>query len=53
MGPIALAKDKGHRYFLTLVDYATKYPEALPLKNIDMKMVAETLLNMYSRVEVP
>ena len=26
-GPIAPASDKGHRYILTLVDYATRYPE--------------------------
>ena len=35
VGPVAPASDKGHRYILTLVDYATRYPEAVPLKNID------------------
>ena len=35
VGPIAPASDKGHRYILTLVDYATRYPKAVPLKNID------------------
>ena len=44
--PIAPAIDKGHRYILTLVDYATRYPEAVSLKNIDMETVAEALLNM-------
>ena len=34
-------------YILTLVDYATRYPEAVPLKNIDTKTVAEGLLNIY------
>ena len=51
--PIPPASDKGHRYFLTLVDYATRYPEALPLKNIDTETVAEALLDMYSPVGVP
>ena len=37
-----------HRYILTLVDYATRYPEAVPLKNIDTETVAEALLNMYT-----
>ena len=35
------------------MDYATKYPEAVPLKNIDTKTVAKALLDMYSRVGVP
>ena len=43
VGPIAPASDKGHRYFLTLLDYATRYPEAVPLKNIDTETVAEAL----------
>ena len=53
VGPITPASDKGHRYILTLVDYATRYPEAVPLKNIDMESVAEALLDVYSRVGVP
>ena len=53
VGPIALASDKGHKYILTLVNYATRYPEAVPLKNIVTEAVAEALLDMYSRVGVP
>ena len=53
VGPITPASDKGHRYILTLVDYATRYPEAVPLKNIDTESVAEALLDVYSRVGVP
>ena len=53
MGPIAPASDKGHRIILTLMDYATRYPEAVPLNNIDTETVAEALLDMYSRVVVP
>ena len=53
VGLRAPASDKGHRYILTLVDYATRYPEAVPLKNIDAETVAEALLDMYSRVGVP
>ena len=53
VGPIAPASDKRYRYILTLVDYATRYPEAVPLKNIDTETVAEALLDMYSRVGVP
>ena len=53
VGPIAPASGKGHRYILTLMDYAARYPEAVPLKNIDTETAAEALLDMYSRVGVP
>ena len=53
VGPIAPASGKGHRYILTLVDYATRCPEAVPLKNIDTETVAKALLDKYSRVGVP
>ena len=51
IGPINPSSEKGHRYILPLVDYATRYPEAAPLKNIDSATVAEALLDMYSRLE--
>ena len=51
VGPIPM--DKGHRYILTFVDYATRYPKAVPLKNIDTETVAEALLDIYSRVGIP
>ena len=53
VGPISPPSEKGHRYILTLVDYATRYPEAVPLKNIETETVAEALLDMYSRLEIP
>ena len=39
IGPITPASDKGHRYMLNLVDYATRYPEAMSFKNIDTETV--------------
>ena len=30
-----------------------RYPEAVPLKNIDTKTVAEALLDMHSRLGIP
>ena len=41
VGPIAPPSEAGHRYILTLVDYATRYPEAVPLKKITTEAVAE------------
>ena len=40
IGPITPASDKGYRCVLTLVDFATRYPEAVPLKSIDTETVA-------------
>ena len=53
VGSIAPPSEAGHRYILTLVDYATRYPEAVPLKKITTEAVAEVLLNIYSRVGIP
>jgi len=53
VGPIHPATDRGNRYILTMVDYATRYPEAVPLKDIQTETVAEALVNMFTRVGVP
>ena len=53
VGPIAPPSEAGHQYILTLVDYATRYPEAVPLKKITTEAVAEALLDIYSRVIIP
>ena len=43
----------GNKYVLTLMDYATKYPEAIPLKRIDTKTVADTLVQVFARLGIP
>ena len=53
VGSITPASERGHRYILTLVDYTSRYPKAVPLKNIDTETVAEALLDMYSRRGIP
>ena len=53
IGLIDPASEAGHRHILTLVDYATRYPEALPLTRIDTKTVAEAFVDVYSRLGVP
>ena len=53
VGPIHPPSEAGHRYILTLVDYATRYPEAVPLKQISTEAVAEALVDMFSRLGVP
>lgn len=53
VGPIHPCSDRKNRYILTVVDYATRYPEAVALANIDTKSVAEALFNIYTRVGFP
>ena len=53
VGPIFPATDTGNRFILTVVDYATRYPEAKALKKIDSETVAEALVEIYSRVGIP
>jgi hypothetical protein len=43
----------GNRYVLTIVDTATRFPEAIPLRKIDTVSVAEALLTVFSRVGLP
>ena len=53
VGPIAPMTERGHRYILVMMDYATRYPEAVPLKNITAERVAEELLGMFTRLGIP
>ena len=53
IGPIFMRTDRGHKWILTIVDFATRYPEAIPLKNITSSDIAEALLGLFSRVGIP
>ena len=53
VGPIGPPSEDGHRYIFTMVDFATRHPEAVPLKNIDTETVAEALVDIFSRLGVP
>ena len=37
IGPIAPKSDKGNRYILTIVDYGTRFPEAVAFKTSDYR----------------
>lgn len=43
----------GNNYILVLCDYATRYPEAVPLRSIDAEHVAEECIQIFARVGVP
>ena len=53
IGPAEPRSDKKSRYILTMIDYATRYPEAVVLPNIETERVAEALIAMFSRVGIP
>ena len=52
VGPITPALDRKHKYILTIIDLSTRYPEAVPLKNIDTVTIAESLVEVFCRVGV-
>lgn len=53
IGPIFPASSSGHKYVLTIVDVATRFPEAIPLKKIDTVTVAEALFEVFARMGCP
>ena len=52
VGPVNVS-GRGHKYILTLMDCATRFPEAVPLHNIDTVTVAENLISLFSRLGIP
>ena len=51
VGPIEPRSEKRNRYILTMIDYATRYPEAVALPSIETERKAEA--EMFSRVGIP
>lgn len=52
VGPL-LRSARGHRFLLVIVDYATRYPEAIPLCGMHVPGIARVLLQLFSRVGLP
>ena len=52
IGPLPRSRG-GHRYVLVVCDYATRYPEVIPMRTIDAEAVAEELMKMFSRTGIP
>ncbi|XP_061098630.1 uncharacterized protein LOC133128839 [Conger conger] len=51
VGPLPKSS-RGHRYILVILDYATRYPEAVPLRTATGKAVARELFLLFSRVGI-
>ncbi len=52
VGPLPKSA-RGHEHFLVIVDYATHYPEAIPLRKVTAKVIAKELFMLLSRVGLP
>lgn len=52
VGPLEKTK-AGNRFMLVITDYATKYPEVFPLKTVKARVVAGSLIQLFSRVGFP
>ncbi|XP_069506791.1 uncharacterized protein [Ambystoma mexicanum] len=44
---------RGYRYLLVIVDYATRYPEAFPLKGTSANQICDQLILYFARVGLP
>uniref|UniRef100_A0A9J8C449 Gypsy retrotransposon integrase-like protein 1 n=1 Tax=Cyprinus carpio carpio TaxID=630221 RepID=A0A9J8C449_CYPCA len=52
VGPLPKSA-RGHEHILVIVDYATRYPEAIPLRKATAKNIAQELFLLSSRVGLP
>uniref|UniRef100_A0A803K005 Gypsy retrotransposon integrase-like protein 1 n=1 Tax=Xenopus tropicalis TaxID=8364 RepID=A0A803K005_XENTR len=52
VGPL-IKSARGHQYILVVMDYATRYPEAVPLRNTSSKTIARELFHMFTRTGIP
>ncbi|XP_073699461.1 uncharacterized protein [Garra rufa] len=52
VGPLPRS-GRGHEHILVIVDYATRYPEAVPLRQANAKSIARELFLLCSRVGLP
>ncbi|XP_047219374.1 uncharacterized protein LOC124867136 [Girardinichthys multiradiatus] len=52
VGPLERSS-MGNKYILVICDYATRYPEAFPLKCVKARNVANCLIQLFSRVGIP
>ncbi len=51
VGPLPKSS-RGHRYLLVILDYANRFPEAIPLRSATSKAVARELVQLFSWVGI-
>ena len=53
VGPIKPMSESKKQYILVMVDYCTRYPEAIALKDIKAETVANALWEFWTRLGIP
>lgn len=53
MGPIQSVTDRGNCYILTLLHFATRYPETVELKGTETEKVKEAVIDIICMIGVP
>ena len=52
VGPLKRSK-RGNEYILTLMDFSTRFPEAIPLRRVDAQTVADAMMGVFCRLGFP
>ena len=52
VGPLPRSR-KRNAYLMTICDYATRYPEAIPLSNMRSDTVVNALMQVFARIGLP
>ncbi|XP_031668019.1 uncharacterized protein LOC116359314 [Oncorhynchus kisutch] len=52
VGPLEKSS-AGYKYILVICDYATRFPEAFPLRSITTPKIISALVQLFSRVGIP
>lgn len=52
VGPLP-PTSQGHRFILTICDYSTRYPEAVPLQSTTSKDIANAMMHTFARTGLP
>ena len=52
VGPLKRTK-KGHKWILTIMDFSTRYPEAIPLRKTDATSIAKALCEFFTKMGIP
>ena len=52
VGPLVMS-DRKHRWILTMIEFATRYPIAIPMTSIETVDVAEALVSIFAGVGIP
>ncbi|XP_055862849.1 uncharacterized protein LOC106056191 isoform X1 [Biomphalaria glabrata] len=53
IGPMPVVSNRGHRYILTVIDVCSRWPEAIPLKQIEARDIVQALYTLFTRFGFP